>query len=123
MAHTEDTQLQSESGIMKALNAAKADEVAESATWEDSELEQALAELQSEADGRKTAKLLAEETVGILTGEKERYQEEASQLLARIKRIQSMQLQLATLSKYYRNELAAITATTEMLAALNESIA
>ena len=123
MAHIEDTQPQNESGIMKALNAAKADEVAESATWEDSELEQALAELQSEADGRKTAKLLAEETVGILTGEKERYQEEASQLLARIKRIQSMQLQLATLSKYYRNELAAITATTEMLAALNESIA
>ena len=123
MAHIEDTQPQNESGIMKALNAAKADEVAESATWDDGELEQALAELQSEADGRKTAKMLGEETVSILTGEKERYQEEASQLLARIKRIQSMQLQLATLSKYYRNELAAITATTEMLAALNESIA
>lgn len=123
MEHTDDTQPQNESGIMKALNAAKADEVAESATWDDGELEQALAELQSEADGRKTAKMLGEETVGILTGEKERYQEEASHLLSRIKRIQSMQLQLATLSKYYRNELAAITATTEMLAALNESIA
>ena len=123
MAHTEDTQLQNESGIMKALNAAKADEVAESATWDDGELEQALAELQSEADGRKTAKMLGEETVAVLVTEKERYQEEASHLLSRIKRIQSMQLQLATLRKYYRNELAAITATTEMLAALNESIA
>lgn len=123
MEHTDDTQPQNESGIMKALNAAKADEVAESATWDDGELEQALAELQSEADGRKTAKMLGEETVAVLVTEKARYQEEASHLLSRIKRIQSMQLQLATLSKYYRNELAAITATTEMLAALNESIA